>query len=44
MILTSQQTVASRKTFDLFAAKGVAPSDEQLLKQLEEVPVDTELR
>jgi uncharacterized protein YbjT (DUF2867 family) len=44
MILASQQTVASRKTFDLFAAKGVAPSDEQLLKQLEEVPADTELR
>lgn len=44
MILASQQTVASRKTFDLFAAKGVAPSDEQLLKQLEEVPVDTGVR
>ena len=27
MILASQQTAASRKTFDLFAAKGVAPSD-----------------
>lgn len=44
MILASQQTVASRKTFNLFAAKGVAPSDKQLLKQLEEVPADTELR
>jgi uncharacterized protein YbjT (DUF2867 family) len=44
MILASQQTVASRKTFDLFAAKGLAPSDEQLLKQLEEVPADTGLR
>ena len=44
MILASQQTAASRKTFDLFAAKGVAPSDEQLLEQLEEVPADTELR
>ena len=26
MILASQQTAASRKTFDLFAAKGVAPN------------------
>jgi uncharacterized protein YbjT (DUF2867 family) len=41
MILASQQAVASRKTFDLVAAKGVAPSDLQLLKQLEEIPVDT---
>ena len=41
MILASQQAVASRKTFDLVVAKGVAPSDQQLLKQLEQIPVDT---
>ena len=44
MILVSPQTAASRKPFDMFAAKGLAPSVEQLLKQLEEVPADTELR
>jgi uncharacterized protein YbjT (DUF2867 family) len=38
MILAAQRTVASRKTFDLFAAKGVAPSDEELFKQLEGIP------
>jgi nucleoside-diphosphate-sugar epimerase len=38
MILASQQTVASRKTFDLLAAKGAAPFDEQLLKQLAHIP------
>lgn len=41
MILASQQAVASRKTFDLAVAKGVAPSDQQLLKQLEQIPADT---
>lgn len=41
MILASQQAVASRKTFDLVAAKGVAPSDQQLLKQFEQIPADT---
>ena len=41
MILASQQGVASRKTFDLVVAKGVAPSDQQLLKQLEQIPADT---
>ena len=41
MILASQQAVASRKTFDMFAAKGVAPSDQQLLEQLERTPADT---
>jgi nucleoside-diphosphate-sugar epimerase len=40
MILASQQAVASRKTFDLVVAKGVAPSDEELLKQLEQIPAD----
>jgi nucleoside-diphosphate-sugar epimerase len=44
MILASQQTVASRKTFDLLGAKGVAPSDQQILEQLERIPADTELR
>jgi nucleoside-diphosphate-sugar epimerase len=38
MILASQQSVASRKTIELFTAKGAAPSDEQLLKQLEQIP------
>ena len=37
MILASQQAVASRKTFDLVVAKGVAPSDQQL----EQIPADT---
>jgi hypothetical protein len=41
MILASQQAVASRKTIDLVVAKGVAPSDQQLLKQLEQIPADT---
>jgi uncharacterized protein YbjT (DUF2867 family) len=40
MILVSQQVAASRKTFDLVVAKGVAPSDQQLLKQLEQIPAD----
>ena len=44
MILASQHTVASRKTFDLFGAKGVAPSDQQILEQLERTPADTEIR
>ena len=41
MILASREAVASRKTFDLVVAKGVAPSDQQLLKQLEQIPADT---
>jgi uncharacterized protein YbjT (DUF2867 family) len=41
MILASEQAVASRKTFDLLAKKGFAPSDQQLLKQLEQIPADT---
>jgi nucleoside-diphosphate-sugar epimerase len=40
MILASQQAVASRKTFDLIVSKGAAPSDQQLLKQLEQIPAD----
>jgi nucleoside-diphosphate-sugar epimerase len=44
LILASQQTVASGKTFELFAAKGDAPSDEKLLKQLEEILPYPELR
>ena len=43
MILASQQTVASRKTFDLFGTNGVTPSDQQILEQLERTPADTEL-
>jgi len=42
MILASEQAVASRKTFDLFAEKGATPSDQQLLNQLEQIPADTE--
>jgi hypothetical protein len=42
MILASEQAVASRKTFDLSAEKGAAPSDQQLLNQLEQIPTDTE--
>jgi nucleoside-diphosphate-sugar epimerase len=42
MILASEQDVASRKTFDLLAEKGVAPSDQQLLNQLEQIAIDTE--
>jgi hypothetical protein len=41
MILASQQAVASGKTFDLVVAKGVAPSDQELLKQLAQIPADT---
>src|ERR1700719_3100408 len=43
LILASQQSVASRKTFDLFGAKGVVPSDHQLLEQLEQIPADVEV-
>jgi hypothetical protein len=42
MILASEQAVASRKTFKLFAEKGAAPSDQQILSQLEQIPSDTE--
>jgi nucleoside-diphosphate-sugar epimerase len=41
MILVSQQVAASRKTFDLFATNGVSPSDQELLKQLEQIPSET---
>jgi nucleoside-diphosphate-sugar epimerase len=44
MILASEQAVASRKTFDLLAERGVAPSDQQLLNQLEQIAADTELQ
>jgi len=40
MILVSQQTVASRKTFDLLSPKGVAPSDQEILEQIEQIPAD----
>src|SRR5262249_16298209 len=43
MILASQQAVASRKTFELIVAKGVAPSDKQLLWELQQIPVDSEV-
>jgi hypothetical protein len=38
--LASQQAAASRKTFDLVVAKGGAPSDQQLLEQLEQLAAD----
>ena len=41
MILASQQAVASRKTFDMFGAKDVAPSDQHLLERLERIPFNT---
>jgi nucleoside-diphosphate-sugar epimerase len=44
MILASQQTAASRKTFDVLSAKGVAPSDQQLLTQIVPIPADIEIR
>jgi len=43
LVLVSGQTVAARKTFDLFTAKGVAPSDRQLLQQLEQIAADAEV-
>jgi hypothetical protein len=42
MILASEQDVASRKTFDVLAEKGFAPSDQQLLNQLDQIAMDTE--
>jgi uncharacterized protein YbjT (DUF2867 family) len=42
MILASEQDLSSRKTFDLLAEKGAAPSDQQLLNQLEQIAADTE--
>jgi uncharacterized protein YbjT (DUF2867 family) len=41
MILASQEAVASRKTFDLVVAKGDASSDQQIIKQLDQIPADT---
>jgi len=36
--------VASGKTFELFVAKGAAPSDKQLLEELEQIPPDSVAR
>jgi uncharacterized protein YbjT (DUF2867 family) len=44
MILAAQQTAISGMTFELSAAKGGAPSDVRLLKQLEQIPPDAEFR
>jgi nucleoside-diphosphate-sugar epimerase len=41
LILVSQQSGASRKTFDLLSSKGAASSDEQILEQIEQIPADT---
>jgi uncharacterized protein YbjT (DUF2867 family) len=38
MILAAQQPAASRKTFELLASEGAAPSDAQLVEQLERIP------
>jgi uncharacterized protein YbjT (DUF2867 family) len=43
LVLVSKQTFASRKTFDLLGAKGVNPSDQRLLEQLERIPPDIEV-
>jgi uncharacterized protein YbjT (DUF2867 family) len=40
LILASELTAASRKTFDLFSTKDAASSDHQLLEQLEGIPLD----
>ncbi len=40
MILASERAAASRKTFELLAERGAAPSDEQMLNQLEQIPAD----
>jgi nucleoside-diphosphate-sugar epimerase len=38
MILVAQQPVGSRKTFELLAFNGAAPSDDQLVAQLKRIP------
>ena len=38
MIVAAQQPAASRKTFELLASKGAAPSDRLLIEQLERIP------
>jgi nucleoside-diphosphate-sugar epimerase len=38
MILAAQHAGASRKAFELLSMKGASPSDEQLLKELQEIP------
>jgi uncharacterized protein YbjT (DUF2867 family) len=40
LVLVSQQSAASRKTVDLFSAKGPTPTDRQLLQQLERIATD----
>lgn len=37
LILVAQQAESSRKTFDLFSGQGAAPSDRQLLEQIEKI-------
>ena len=44
LILVSQQPAASRKTFDLLSARGVVPSDQELLEQIQHIPADIEPR
>jgi uncharacterized protein YbjT (DUF2867 family) len=40
LVLVSQQPIATRKTFDLFSVRGPSPSDQQLLRQLEQIAAD----
>ncbi len=42
LVLVAEQSAASRKTFDVFSVKGVAPADRQILEQLERIPRDTQ--
>jgi uncharacterized protein YbjT (DUF2867 family) len=44
LILVSEEVTASGKTFDLLNGKGAAPSDRQLLQQLEGIPTDAKVR
>jgi uncharacterized protein YbjT (DUF2867 family) len=40
LVLVSQQPIAARKTIDLFSVRGPSPSDQQLLRQLEQTAAD----
>jgi nucleoside-diphosphate-sugar epimerase len=40
MVLASEHAAASQKTFELISAKGHAPSDEQLVEELQRIPLD----
>jgi uncharacterized protein YbjT (DUF2867 family) len=40
LVLVSHQPAAARKTIDLFSARGVPPSDQRLVEQLEQIAID----